>query len=111
MVGRCLGEGAVELCEHGAVLHDDMLELVAGVVIELVAGRNTILVKSMYLIPLSSRSLKKLNSWLIFSSYGAFVMRAESFRPYTAPPGTPPFPPAARLTRRIVGTAWRPTTL
>jgi hypothetical protein len=107
--GGALREGTVELGEHGAVLHEYVLEFVAGVVVELVGGRDTILVKSMYLIPLSSRSLKKLNSWLIFSSYGAFVMRAESHRPYTTPPGTTPSPPADGLTRRIVGRALRPT--
>lgn len=106
--GRGLRERAIELGEHAAVLHDDVFEFVAGVVVELVGGRDTILVKSMYLIPLSSLSLKKLNSWLIFSSYGAFVMRADSPMPYIGPPGTPPCPPVAGPTRRIAGRAWLP---
>jgi hypothetical protein len=61
-----LRDGAIELGDHVLVLHENFLELVAGVVVELRVGGSTILVKSMKRMPLSCSSLKKLNSCFIF---------------------------------------------
>lgn len=64
--GEVLRDGAVELRDHVLVLHENFLEFVAGVVVELRVGGSTILVKSMKRMPLSCSSLKKLNSCFIF---------------------------------------------
>lgn len=60
------GDSTVQFGYHILVLHENFLEFVARVVVELIGRIDTILVKSMYLMPLSSSSLKKLKSCLIF---------------------------------------------
>ena len=74
--GEVLGDGAVQLGDHVLILHQNFLELVAGIVVKLNEKRKTILVKSINFIPLSSSSLKKLKSCLIFSRCGALAVRA-----------------------------------
>ena len=64
--GEILGDGAVELRNHILVLHEYLLEFIAGVVVELHVAGVTIFVKSMNRMPLSCSSLKKLKSCLIF---------------------------------------------